>query len=205
MLKLYHNPYSQHVRRVAALLEEAAIPYEQVHVALDQGEHMAPDYLAVNPNHQVPTLIDGNVRIHESNAILRYLCHKYELKDWYPTDPAVRATVEQWLDWNQSRLSQPVVDIVLNKVFLGDDADHEAIARGEEKLLELSAILGAALDSSDYLAGDSPTIADLSVASNVSQLELADATPNQPGIRGWYPRMCAIPGFEKTLPKMLES
>lgn len=201
MLKLYHNPYSQHVRRVAALLEEAGIPYEPVHVALDQGAHMAPDYLAVNPNHQVPTLIDGNVKIHESNAILRYVCHKHALKNWYPTDPAVRAVVDQWLDWNQARLSSPVIDIVLNKVFLGDNADHEAIARGEKKMLELSAILATALGDSDYLSGDSPTIADLSVASNISQLQLADAVPNQPAIQHWYGRVCTIPGFEKTLPK----
>jgi glutathione S-transferase len=122
----------------------------------------------VNPNHQVPTLINGDIKIHESNAILRYLCHKFELTDWYPSDPSVRATVEQWLDWNQSRLSKPVVDIVLNKVFLGDDADHKAIARGKAQIGELSAILATALDDSDYLAGESPTIADLSVASNIS-------------------------------------
>lgn len=202
MLTLYHNPYSQHVRRITALLEEAAIPYEPIHVALNEGAHMAPDYLAVNPNHQVPTLIDSDVKIHESNAILRYLCHKYDLTNWYPTDPALRASVDQWLDWNQCRLSSSVVDIVLNKVFLGDDADSKAIARGEAELIELSAILDVALESRDYLAGDLPTIADLSVASNISQLQLADAAPRQPTIRDWYQRVCTIPGFNKTLPKM---
>lgn len=202
MITLYHNPYSQHVRRVTALLEEAEIPYETVHVALNEGAHMAPDYLAVNPNHQVPTLIDGNVKLHESNAILRYLCQKHELIDWYPIDAAIRATVEQWLDWNQSRLSPSVVDIVLNKVFAGGDADREAIRRGEAAMVELASILGTALDNSIFLAGDSPTIADLSVASNISQLQLADAVPDHPAIRSWYQRVCAIPGFEKGLPKM---
>lgn len=202
VMTLYHNPYSQHVRRVAALLEETAIPYEPVHVAMNEGAQMAPDYLAVNPNHQVPTLIDGEVKIHESNAILRYLCHKHALVDWYPKDPAFRASVDQWLDWNQSRLSQPVIDIVLNKVFMGDDADQEAIVRGEANMIELTSILGAALERSDYLAGNSATIADLSVASNISQLQLADALPDHRAIRGWYQRVCAIPGFEKTLPRM---
>ena len=202
MMTLYHNPYSQHVRRVAALLEEASIPYEPVHVALNEGEHMEPDFLTVNPNHQVPTLVDGGVKIHESNAILRYLCNKHELTEWYPTDPVVRASVDQWLDWNQSRLSRPVIDIVLNKVFMGDEADRAAIARGEAVMGELTSILGAALERSDYLAGDSITIADLSVASNVSQLQLADAVPDHPAIRKWYRRVCAVPGFEKTLPTM---
>lgn len=202
MLTLYHNPYSQHVRRVAALLEAAEIPYRPVHVALDDGAHHEPDYLAVNPNHQVPTLVDGTVQIHESNAILRYLCNKHELEDWYPEDPSVRASVDQWLDWNQCRLSPSVIGIVLNKVFMGENGDRVAIKRGEEKLVELGAILGAALEQRKYLVGDAPTIADLSVASNVSQLQLADAAPDNPMIQTWYQRVCGIPGFKNTLPPM---
>jgi glutathione S-transferase len=202
MLTLYYHPFSQHARRVAALLEEVDIPYTSIHIALNEGAHMAADYLAVNPNHQVPTLIDGDIKIHESNAILRYLCQKYELSLWYPADLAVRASIDQWLDWNQSRLSRSVIDIVLNKVFAGADADRDAIRRGEKNMIELSAILGAGLENRNFLAGDSPTIADLSVASNISQLQLADAAPDHPAIRVWYQRVCDIPGFKKTLPRM---
>jgi glutathione S-transferase len=187
---------------VAALLEEGEVQYQLRHVALNEGAHMAEDYLAVNPNHQVPTLVDDDVKIHESNAILRYLCHKYEWVDWYPSDLVARASVEQWLDWNQCRLSRSVIDIVLNKVFMGDQGDQAAIERGEENLLELAATLGSALEQREFLVGDSPTIADLSVASNVSQLQLADAVPDHPAIRAWYQRVCDIPGFQKTLPKM---
>jgi glutathione S-transferase len=202
MLTLYHHPFSQHARRVTALLEEAGIPYEPVQIALNEGAHMAPDYLAINPNHQVPTLVDGDVKIHESNAILRYLCHKHQLTDWYPENPAVRASVEQWLDWNQCRMSRSVIDIVFNKVFMPDGGDQAAIARGEENMIELSAILGEAFEKNLFLAGDAPTIADLSVASNISQLQLADAAPDHSSINAWYQRMCDIPGFSKTLPKM---
>ena len=202
MLTLYYHPYSQHVRRVAALLEEAVIPYEPIHVNLDDGEHMSPDYLAVNPNHQVPTLIDGSLKIHESNAILRYLCGKHQLHDWYPDDPAARAKVDQWLDWNQGKMSRAVIDIVLNKVFMGDEGEEAAIRRGEMALIELSAVLGAALERSDFLCGSTPTIADFSVASNISQLQLADALPEQESIHRWYARVCEIPGFRKTLPQM---
>lgn len=200
MITLYYNPFSQHVRRVAALLEEAAIEYEPVQVALGEGAHMQADYLAVNPNHQVPTMVDGDVKIHESNAILRYLCNKHQLDSWYPTDPATRAVVDQWLDWNQCRLSRSVIDIVFNKVFLGAKGDQDAIKQGEHNMIELTAILAAGLEQSDFLAGDSATIADLSVASNISQLQLADATPDHPAIRDWYQRVCDLPGFRKTLP-----
>ena len=124
MYLLYHFPQSQHARRVVSLLEEAGLEYELRHVAMDKGEHRSAAYLAINPNHQVPTLVDGDVTIHESNAILRYLCAKHRLNAWYPEDLPARAKVEQWLDWNQCRLSPAVVDIVLNSVFLGAAGDR---------------------------------------------------------------------------------
>ena len=201
MYTLYHNPYSQHARRVVSLLEEAGLGYELRNVSLIDGEQYSHDYIAINPNHQVPTLIDGGIKLHESNAILRYLCIKHELSDWYPQESAIRAMVEQWLDWNQSRLAPPVIDIVFNRVFLGTNGDASAIARGEEKVAELASILDAGLARADFIAGDKPTIADLSLASNVFQLELAEAVPALPNIKAWYHRMQALEGFQRSLPQ----
>lgn len=202
MIRLYMSPYSQHSRRVVSLLEEAGIAYEPVIIDLGADEHNSDAYLAINPNHQVPTLIDGNVKIHESNAILRYLCLKHDLADWYPQDLSKRADVEQWLDWNQSRLSSTVVDIVLNTVFMGEHGDKEAIKRGTKKLQELAPILGNRLMDRDYLAGAAPTIADLSVASGIFQLGFADAIPVDKRIGDWFARMNALSGFQASLPKM---
>jgi glutathione S-transferase len=200
MYILYHFPYSQHARRVVSLLEAAKLPYDLRHVDMAKGAHLSADYLAINPNHQVPTLIDGDLTLHESNAILRYLCHKHGLTEWYPADPVHRARVEQWLDWNQSRLSPAVIDIVFNKVFLGDKGDKAAIARGEEKLRELGPILEAGLAVQDFLTGPKPTIADLSVASNLFQLSLAEAIPPGTNIAAWYQRVGAMEAFRKSLP-----
>jgi len=201
MHTLYHYPYSQHARRVVSLLEEAGIDYELRHVAMDKGEFMSPEYMAINPNHQIPTLIDGEVKIHESNAILRYLCLKHGLTDWYPEDLVTRALVEQWLDWGQCRLSPAVVDIVLNKVFMGPEGDKDAINQGEEKMVELSAILDDGLRSREFLAGDRPTIADLAVGANIFHLGLADAIPAQTNIQNWFDRISALEGFRKSLPE----
>lgn len=201
MYVLYHHPYSQHARRVVALCEAAGLEYELRHVAMEAEEYLSSGYLAVNPNHQVPTLIDGEVKIHESNAILRYLSVKHGLGDWYPDDLTARAAVEQWLDWNQCRLSPAVVDIVLNAVFRGYQGDKDAIARGRERLAELRPILEAGLEDRDFLAGDTPTIADLSVGSNITQLGLADAAPTTPNIETWYRRVFEIEGFRKSLPQ----
>lgn len=200
MYTLYHFPYSQHGRRIISLLEECKIPYEIRHVAMDQGEHLSAAFLDINPNHQVPVLQDDDFRIYESNAILRYLCNKHQLDQWYPQDTHQRAQVDQWLDWNQCRLSPAVIDIVLNKVFLGTDGDAAAIARGEQRWQELQPILEAGLSRTDYLAGNQPTIADLSVASNIFQLGMADLSVSGK-TAAWYKRIGNLSGFQKSLPQ----
>jgi len=202
MITLFHSPISQHSRRVVSLLEEANIPYDARLVDMMKGEYLSPEFLAINPNHQVPTLIDGDIKIHESNAILRYLCNKHELSQWYPIDLASRAAVEQWLDWSQCQMSPAVVDIVLNKVFLQENGDAAAIERGREKMQELTAILDQHLSGQDFLCGQQATIADLALASNVFHLGLAEERPDTTHINDWYGRMSELKGFQKSLPKM---
>lgn len=200
MYILYHFPHSQHARRVVSLMVEADLEYELRHVAMDKGAHRSAEYLAINPNHQVPTLVDGDIKIHESNAILRYLCTKHDLDTWYPKELSMRARVEQWLDWNQCRLSPTVVDIVLNSVFLGPAGDQAAVERGLSRLSELWSILEAGLTGTPFLAGSRPTIADLSVASSVFQLTFARITPTQHGTADWFQRVSGLDGFKKSLP-----
>lgn len=200
MSVLYSHPVSQHCRRVLALIEEAGLDMDIRHVALEAGAHVSPDYLAINPNHQVPTLVDGDVKIHESNAILRYLADKHGLSAWYPAEPGARADVDQWLDWGQCRLGPAAVDIVFNTVFAGASADTDAIARGHARLADTLPVIDAALEERAFLTGETPTIADLAVASIVTHLALADAAPEQPNIAAWIKRVCRIPGFAKTLP-----
>lgn len=200
MYELYTSPLSQHARRVVSLLEEAGIEYTAKPVALEKGEHMSPAYLAINPNHQVPSLkLDGEVLL-ESNAILRFLCDRHGLDAWYPKDTLARARVDQWLDWNQCRLADHVTGLVINKVILGDKGDKAAIARAEQKLPEIFAVLESHLDGRTFVAGDQPTIADLSIASNVFQLGFADAVPTSPNIGAWFGRIGELRGFRASLP-----
>lgn len=201
MYTLYGFPFSQHSRRVVSLLEAAGLDYEFKMVDMANGEHMSPDFLAINPNHQVPVLISTDIKLHESNAILRYLCNKHHLDTWYPQDVNQRAKVDQWLDWVQCRMSPAVIGIVLNKVFMGDGGDLDAIKLGQEKMTELTSILESVLTDSQYLTGNKPTIADLALVSNVFQLELAKEVPPGKSIDRWYKTMLEIEGVRKSLPE----
>jgi glutathione S-transferase len=202
MITLYHFPISQHSRRVVSLLEEAGIEYDAQFVDLMKGEHFSPDFLKINPNHQVPSLVDGELRLHESNAILRYICDKYELNNWYPKDLILRAQTEQWLDWIQCRMSPAVVNIVFNTMFAGDNADQKAIENGQQTMVELEAILEAELADKDYLIGNAPTIADLALASNVFHLGFAKQDLQGANVQAWYGKISQLEGFKKSLPEM---
>lgn len=194
MYVLYHFPMSQHARRVVALMEEAKLPYEIRTVDMAAGQHMSDEFRKINPNHQVPVLLDGDLILTESNAILRYLCARHGLDAWYPADSTKRAVIDQWLDWNQTRLGPAVVDIVLNTVFLGPNGDKAAIARGQLRLADVAPILESALTQRRCVAGSEPTIADLSIASNITQLQLARAVPATPALAAWHDRISALDG-----------
>ena len=201
MYTLYSNPYSQHVRRVISLLEAAGLEYKLEPIDLGSGQHFSPEYLAINPNHQLPTLVSDTVTLHESNAIMRYLCNKHELNEWYPINPDQRGIVDQWLDWTQCMMSPAVVNIVLNKVFMGDKADLNAIEQGQESMTELAPMLDDALSKTLYIAGDHATIADLALVSNIFQLGLANELPQSPNIQRWYDKMLSLPAVQKSLPE----
>lgn len=200
MYELYMSPLSQHSRRVVSLLAEADIPYTPRPVAVEKGEHMSPEYMAVNPNHQVPALsIDGEVLL-ESNTILRFLCDRHGLDTWYPKDTMVRARVDQWLDWNQCRLGPQVTQLVVNTVFLGANGDKQAISQAQEKLVDVFGVLENRLAERSFVAAEQPTIADLSIASCLFQLGFADAVPKSPNIGAWFRRVGELRGYRASLP-----
>lgn len=198
---LYHSPLSQHARRVQALLEEASIAYEVHPIAIEKGGHRDPSYAAINPNRQLPTLMIDDEPLGESNAILRYLCNAHELHQWYPTDARARARVDHWLDWNQCRLAGLVAQLVINVAILGDKGDAKAIAHSRERLPVVLSILEQHLEGRSFVASDDhPTIADLSLATNITQLGFAQATPADPNITRWYETIASRPGFIASMP-----
>lgn len=203
MFTLYQFPISQHCRRVTSLLVEVGIDYQAELVDLATDQHLSEQYLAINPNHQVPSLVDGEVVIHESNAILRYLCTKYELSDWYPTDLQQRANVEQWLDWIQCQQSPAIVGIVFHSLFAGDQADKQAITTGFYQLKALNPMIEQALTDNAFLTGDQPTIADLALVSNLCHLAFVDAMPSSSNIQRWMSQMLKLKGVKASLPEPL--
>ncbi len=201
-MKLYGHPWSSNARRVQMLCEELKIPYTYETVDLMQGRQYEPDFQALNPNSKVPVIDDDGFVLWESQAILRYLTDKHKAEGWYPSDRRQRAVVEQWLDWNQTRLGAEAGRLMFNTHFAGDKRDDRAIEFAQKWLLKILPVMDGALSKRSYLCGDAVTLADLAAVTNVWYLDHChhDLSP-YPAVGRWYGAMKARPSFARTAPK----
>jgi len=97
-MKLYYHPVSTTSRPVWLFIAENGIDCELKVVDLMKGEHYQPEYVAINPNRMVPVLEDGDFRLTESSAILKYLAEKTG-SSTYPKELRLRAKVNEMMDW----------------------------------------------------------------------------------------------------------
>jgi glutathione S-transferase len=203
-MKLYCDPISTTSRPVLLFLAEHGVEAEIVHVDLMSGGHLDPAYLALNPNGVVPFLVDGEFRLGESSAILKYLADKVG-SPAYPTELKARARVNEALDWFNTQLHQYYcvfavyphmgvphgLDPVLSQGIL---AYGEAHAPRWLKVLDQHMLGGR-----DFVAGDHISLADYLGASFVTLGEIAafDLSP-YPNIQAWVARMKARPHWHQT-------
>ena len=100
-MKLYARRTSSNCQKVLWFLAELGLEYEFVATGGDAGGLDTAEYLALNPNGVVPTLLDGDLSVWESHTILRYLAAAHAPERFWVEDPAERSWVERWMDWSQ--------------------------------------------------------------------------------------------------------
>src|SRR3546814_14279469 len=99
MLKIWGRPSSVNVQKVLWAVRELALPHTATHVGGPFGGLDTPEYGKLNPNRKVPVIDDGGLVLWESNAIVRYLAARYNEGGLWPSDVAVRAQADRWMDW----------------------------------------------------------------------------------------------------------
>ena len=140
-MKVYFAPQSRAVRTVW-LLEEIGLPYELEKFQLGQKEMRGPDYMAINPNGRVPTLVDSDVTITESTAIAQYLAAKYAPNLAPNSDAPNFADYLQWLHYAEGMIMPPINNYVVETILLPPERRNDEIAMRALKLLNrtLSAV-----------------------------------------------------------------
>jgi glutathione S-transferase len=165
------------------------------------GKNDTPEYLAMNPNGRVPTLVDGDYVLWESNSIMRYLNLAYgKGSPIYPQDPKRRAAVDRWLDWTLSTL-QPVD----RPVFWGlvrtppEKRDMAAMQKAADEAAVVWRVVEAQLASRRFIEGDEFTIADIALGAFARRWLGVEGInrPQQPNITRWFAQFADRPGFVK--------
>jgi glutathione S-transferase len=169
-MKIYADPITVNCRKVLAGLQLMNVPYERVHVDYFTGEQKSPSYTAINPNASMPSMVDGDFVLWESNAILAYAADKYAKTAFYPTELKARADINRWLLWESSSwFPSAYVYLVENcvKPLLKAEPDPAILQAQADNFNKLAGILDARLAKSEWLTGPTVTIADIAVAAPI--------------------------------------
>lgn len=159
MIQLHEVALSGNCHKVRLLLSILGLPYESVAVDLAAGEQHTPAYLALNPFGQVPTLVDGNVVVRDSQAILVYLASRYGGDRWWPREPALHAKIAAWLSTAANEIAAGPNNLRLHYKW-GRAID---VSRAEAVTAKLLGIVDETLSRSRWLVGNLASIADLAV------------------------------------------
>lgn len=204
-MKIYYHPASTTSRPLMLFSAESGLAIDFKVVDLLTGEHRQPAYAAINPNGTVPVLEDGDFRLTESSAILKYLADKTGSRA-YPSDPRDRARVNEMMDWFNTGLYRDLgYGLIYPQVYphhrrATDELQRGTIAWGKEKAKRWLKILDEHMigPKNAYLCGSEITIADYFGASILTLGELIRCHySNYPNVRRWLDNMKALPNWPK--------
>ena len=202
-MKLYHHPASPNSRKVLAVAKHLGVPLDLERVDIMKGEQQGAAFLAVNPNGMVPALVDGDLRLWESNAIMAYVAGKKDSALWPRSD--ARYDIMRWQSWELAHFG-PACSIFIAenmiKPMMGQEPDKTRLDEGRKELARFAGVLDAHLTSRAYLVGDALTLADFSVAAvlgyaSAAKIPLGDYA----SVRKWLGRLDEIPAWKETAPQ----
>jgi glutathione S-transferase len=179
------------------MLEELGLGYDHIQTNFTT-DVKKPDYLALNPNGHIPTLVDGDTVIWESMAINLYLARKYDQGLW-PTTLEDEGRAFQWSFWAMTEVEEPLLTALMHRMFLPENERDPAKAEDALKRLQKPlAVLEGELEGKDYLVENRFTVADLNVASVLAWSALAGADLSAyPRVQGWAGRCSSRPAAAK--------
>ena len=209
-LDFYHGHGSPYSWRVWLALEHKAVPYELKVLSFSAGDTRKPEFVAINPRHQVPTIVDDGYALWESMAILEYLDERFASgKRLYPGDARERSRIRRLAREAEAYLGAEGIDPITDEFFFkeGGPPDMQRIDKARERVREELEYFARELRG-DFLAGASPTAADIVLYPYMGYVKrinfrkpeskLTEVVPAK--IDAWAKRIEALPYFDKTFP-----
>ena len=200
-LKIWGRANSVNVQKVLWCLRELDLPFERIDAGMAFGRTRDPDYLAMNPNSRVPTLVDGDYVLWESNSVMRYLALAYAPQSpIYPSSPKARAGVDRWLDWTLSTL-QPVDRPVFWALVRTpvEQRDMVAIQKDADAEAAQWTIVDSYLATRRFIEGDAFTLADIALGAYARRWFGVEGVtkPTLKHLERWFAQFAGRPGFKQ--------
>uniref|UniRef100_A0A1A9VFY4 Glutathione S-transferase 1-1 n=1 Tax=Glossina austeni TaxID=7395 RepID=A0A1A9VFY4_GLOAU len=202
-MDLYYLPGSAPCRAVIMTAKALGLQLNKKLLNLMAGEQMKPEFLKLNPQHTIPTLVDGDFSIWESLAIMVSLVEKYGKTDsLFPKCPKKRAIINQRLYFDMGTLYKSFADYYYPQIFSKAPADPEM----HKKIETAFDFLNTFLEGQQYAAGDTLTVADIALLATVSTFEVAGFDFSKyPNVAKWYANAKTVtPGFDENWQGCLE-
>jgi glutathione S-transferase len=192
-MKLYEFGPTRSIR-ARWTLQELGVEFEPVTVNLAAGEHRRPEFLAINPAGKVPVLIDGDVVLTESVAIVLYLAEKYPDRGLWPADLATRAQMNRWLLFAATELEQPLWRISRNTFLYPEEQRQPGdVPNAEREFGEMAAVLDRHMGESEFVVAGRVTVADIVLAYTLDWANERQLLEGFPRLGTYMERMYARP------------
>ncbi len=202
-MKLYYSDVLA-PRKTCALIKYLKAPVEFAYLNLAKGEHKKPEYLALNPNGKVPTLVDGDKVLWEADAILCYLA-KHAGSDLWPDD-ARQADIVSWFSWNSQHFIQSggalYFEFVIKSRFKIGPPDAAAVEKASKSFRAQAGVLNNHLKNRKWLVGEQLSVADFSVAVTLPYAAKAEMPLDEfPEVRRWHDQLSSLDGWLDPFPQ----
>lgn len=200
MLKIIGRRNSSNVQKVLWACGEMGVPYEREDAGLQYGVVNTPEYIALNPNRLVPTIIEDGFVLWESNSIVRYLAMKHGMGTLCPTDLRVRASAERWMDWQLTTMHRAITPLFHGLIRTPPEKrDAGAIARARDETEKVFQIMDDYLARTTYLAGDAFTFGDIPLGIHAYRWFSFEGIERREmkNLNRWYDLLCARPAFRE--------
>ncbi len=203
-MKLYHHEISSNSRKVCALAKHLDLDVDYVLVDLTKGVHRSPEFLTINPNGKLPTMVDAGRTLWESNAILCYLAKKAG-SDMWPADDEHKIDAIKWMTWEQAHFTRHAGTLFFEKFIKGaldmGEPNAEAVKEATSFLHQFAGVLNSHLKGRDYLVGKALTVADFAVGVVIPlAADAKEPLDGYPEIARWYEQLNALPAWRDPWP-----
>jgi glutathione S-transferase len=180
--------------RVRWTLQELGIDFEAVTVNLVAGENRSPAFLKLNPAGKLPVLVDGDLVLTESIAIVLYLAEKYPEKGFVPADLGDRAQLNRWLLFAVTELEQPLWRIARHTNLYPEARRLPAeVTLAGEDFKAMAEVVEAHMKGRQFVVGNTVTVADFVLAYTLDWANEVDLLDGFPYLKSYMERMYARP------------